>query len=255
MAGEDTPAEAGNGGKPEATREGSSGRANRNRNRRPNRNNTSNTGMPKVEAFVGRVEVLKGFIYGCSDNKQAEMYTKTTEEISRYVGREFRSGSDDVRRAVDALQLPIIAKPPPPASTATRYEEKEWDGLIKVYQQRTANLEEGMKRLYNVVYGQCSPAMIQRLHAIDGFEEDIIFKSDALGLLTAIKGICFNFQSLKFVPHAIQPRRALAILCIPPGTEHDVFGIFEGVHQQHGRGRFCGGTIGVSPAELEISDA
>jgi hypothetical protein len=72
----------------------------------------------------------------------------------------------------------------------------------------TKNCEEprgGVKRLYNVVYGQCSPAMVQRLTAMDGFEEDmIIFKSDVLALLMAIKGICFNFQSLKFEPHAIQ---------------------------------------------------
>jgi hypothetical protein len=31
---------------------------------------------------------------------------------------------------------------------------------MKVYQQRVANLKDGMRRLYNVVYGQCSPAMI-----------------------------------------------------------------------------------------------
>jgi hypothetical protein len=181
MAGEDTSAEGGDGGRPEPVkeREGSAGRANSNRCR-ANRNGAGSTALPKVEAFDGRVAGLKGFIYDCSDNRQAEMYTKTTEEISGYIGREFRLGGDDVRRAVDGLALPTIVKPPVPASTADKYEEREWGELLKIYQQRVANLEEGMKRLYNIVHGQCSPAMIQRLTAIDRFEEDIVRKSDAL---------------------------------------------------------------------------
>jgi hypothetical protein len=96
-------------------REGSGGRPNRNRNCRSNKNGATSTAMPKIDTFVGRVDGLKGFIYDCSDNRQAEMFTKTTEEISGYVGREFRSGGDDVRKAVDSLMaLPTIPKPPVP---------------------------------------------------------------------------------------------------------------------------------------------
>ena len=46
-----------------------------------------------------------GHIYDCSDHKQAELFTKTTKEISGYVGWEFRTGGDDIRRAMDNLEL------------------------------------------------------------------------------------------------------------------------------------------------------
>jgi hypothetical protein len=127
MAGEDTPAPVGDGGKPEATkeREGSGGRPSRNRNRRSNKNGATSAAMPKVDLFDGRVDGLKGFIYDCSDNRQAKMFTRTTEEISGYVGREFRSGGDDVRKAVDSLALRRFPQSPslqclPPRRPSTR---------------------------------------------------------------------------------------------------------------------------------------
>jgi hypothetical protein len=248
MAGEDTPAKGGDGGKPEPVkeREGSAGRANRNR-RRTNRNGTGSAALPKVEAFDGRVAGLKGFIYDCSDNRQAEMYTKTTKEISGYVGREFRLGGDDVRRTIDGLALPIIVKPPVPASTADKYEECEWGELLKIYQQRVANLEERMKRLYNIVHSQCSPAMIQRLTAIERFEEDIVGQSDALGLLTAIKGICFNFQSLKFPPHAIYDA-IKQFYAFRQGQNMTMQAYLREFNNNADVVAYCGGTIGVSPS-------
>jgi hypothetical protein len=204
MAGDNKPAKAGNGGKPEATREGA-GRANRNRNRCGNRHGTMNTAsLPKQTQFEGRVEALKGYIYDCSDNRQAEIFTKMTEEISGYVRQEFGSGGDDIRRAVDHLELPIIDKPSRPASTGDEYDKAEWLGKMRMYQTRMSNLEEGMKRLYNVVYGQCSKIMVQKLMAMEDFEKEIIGKSDGLGLLKAIRQIAFNFESQKFKPHAIQ---------------------------------------------------
>jgi hypothetical protein len=168
MAGDDKPAD--DGGKPEAglNREGSSGR-NRNRgNRRGNRINAAN--VPRAEPlFEGRIEALKGHIYDCSDLRQADMYTKTTREISGYVGRDFKGG-DDIRRAVDSLAMPVINPPnKPDPATADKYDDAIWTGEMKLYQVRMSNIEEGMKRLYNVVYGQCSTLMIQRLRAIENF--------------------------------------------------------------------------------------
>jgi hypothetical protein len=199
-----------------------------------------------TDAFDGRAKGLKGFIYDCSDNRQAEVFTRTTKEISGYVRREFQSGGDDVRKAVNSLALPTIPKPPVPASTATKYKEQEWSGLMKVYQQRVANLEDRMRRLYNVVYGQCSPAMIQKLTAIEGFTEDIVQKSDDLELLMAIKGICFNFQSLKFGPHAIH--NAIKQFCaFAQGQNMTCAAYLKEFNNNVDVVSYCGGTIGMSP--------
>ena len=205
MAGDDKPAEPG-GNRPTVPvvkdREVAVGRdGRRHNNRRGNRQSNINA-LPVQTAFKGRVEALKGHVYDCSDHKQAELFTKTTKEISGYVGREFRVGGDDVRRAVDSLALPVFTKPTRPVST-DEYDKIEWVGEMKIYQAKMAALEEGMKRLYNLVYGQCSEIMIQKLMAMDDFETEIVAKSDALGLLKSIKQIAFNFESQKFEPHTI----------------------------------------------------
>ena len=44
----------------------------------------------KVEKFVGKCEALKGFIYDCSDNKQADQFVSTTLEIATYVGSHYK---------------------------------------------------------------------------------------------------------------------------------------------------------------------
>ena len=44
----------------------------------------------KQPKFEGKCEELKGFIYDCSDARQADMFTKTMKEIAGY----------DIRRAI-----------------------------------------------------------------------------------------------------------------------------------------------------------
>jgi uncharacterized membrane protein YcgQ (UPF0703/DUF1980 family) len=39
--------------------------------------------------FEGKCKELKGFIFDCSDSKQADIFVKTTKEIAGYVGRTF----------------------------------------------------------------------------------------------------------------------------------------------------------------------
>ena len=53
--------------------------------------------------FEGKCDELKGFIYDCSDSRQADMYVKTTKEIAEYVGCTYKFGSD-ARLAIENLQ-------------------------------------------------------------------------------------------------------------------------------------------------------
>jgi hypothetical protein len=64
------------------------GRWNRQRASKPKGgNNNQAIHIPK-EKFVGRSEDLKGFIYDVTISKGGVAYTKTTEEIARYVGEK-----------------------------------------------------------------------------------------------------------------------------------------------------------------------
>jgi hypothetical protein len=111
MAGDDKPADSGDSGKPEAVkdRDGAAGRTRHRHSRRGN-NRAGPSGAPVTPVFKGRVPILDGHIYDCCEN-QAALFISTTKEISGYVGREFRTAGDDVRKAVDALALPTINMP------------------------------------------------------------------------------------------------------------------------------------------------
>ena len=247
MAGDDKPAESG-GNRPtvpvEREREAAAGREGRRHNNRRSNKQTNGYALPAQSLFKGRVEALKGHIYDCSDHKQAEQFTKTTKEISIYVGREFRVGGDDVRRAVDGLALPVLTKPNRPVST-DEYDKIEWVGEMKSYQARTTALEEGMKRLYNVVYGQCSEIMIQKLTAMEDFETEIVAKSDALGLLKSIKQIAFNFESQKFEPHTIHDAMK-QFYAHKQGPHTTPQAYLEEFTNNVDVLTYCGGTLGMS---------
>ena len=92
------------------------------------------TAKVKQPTFLGKVVALNGFIYDCSDHKQAEQITKTTKEISGYVGQEFGKGSDKVRHAVDNLELPTINPLPRPGADADEYDNMEFSGALKIWQ-------------------------------------------------------------------------------------------------------------------------
>ena len=94
----------------------------RRRNRhRSNRNKWKDGGtivshIPK-EKFVGRSEDLKGFIYDIAQSKGGVAYTRTTEEIARYVGETYTTTGSYIRTAILTLNLPAPARPTAPTTT------------------------------------------------------------------------------------------------------------------------------------------
>jgi hypothetical protein len=76
---------------------------------------------PKEPRFEGRCSDLAGFIYDCSNTRQADVYAKTTREVAEYVGRTYNYGTD-VKIAVETLALPTLNMPndPPTGATASQ---------------------------------------------------------------------------------------------------------------------------------------
>ncbi len=64
------------------------------------------------------------------------------------------------------------------------------------------HLAENMKTLYSLVWGLCSDIMRQKLEAHETFA-GVLATGDGLGLLKLVKGVAFQFQSQKYLPHAL----------------------------------------------------
>jgi hypothetical protein len=156
---------------------------------------------PRTPKFEGKCADLKGHVYDCSDVRQSDQYTKTTKEIAEFVGRTYTYGGD-ARLAVETLTLPMFATPTDPPEDASRTETRIWEKTVDEHVKQLSYLAENMKTLYSLVWGQCTEIMRQRLEAHELFA-GVSSTGDGLGLLKLVKGVAFQFQSQKYLPHAL----------------------------------------------------
>ena len=76
--------------------------------------------------FEGRCEDLKGHIYDSVDARQADQYTKTTNEITEFIGRTYKFGMD-TRLSIENLHPIVIPEPEDPPENATRTQIRIWE--------------------------------------------------------------------------------------------------------------------------------
>ena len=72
--------------KPKVEPSSSAQQTNKTTSRNSNRNKITPRKNPQVVKFEGKCDALKGFIYDCLTQRMADMYMKTTNEITEYVG-------------------------------------------------------------------------------------------------------------------------------------------------------------------------
>ena len=167
MAGEEKPVDATDGGVRPEPAKSNSGSRNRFRNRRGNKGAGA---IPKESLFTGRCDGLKNHVYDCLDSRRAaDQFTTTTKELANYVGRDYTHG-DDVRRAIEGMQLITLVPPAPPLDTATKWEEMAYGSKLKVHTAREETLESNMKTLFSLIMGQCSKAMELKLQALPDYQ-------------------------------------------------------------------------------------
>ena len=157
--------------------------------------------VPRAPKFEGKCMDLKGHIYDCSDVRQSDQYTKTTKEIAEFVGRTYKYGGD-ARLAVESLKKPEFEMPSDPIDGASKTMERIWEKTVDEFVKRSTHLEENMKTLYSLVWGQCTDIMRQKLDAHESFAE-VSSMGDGIRILRLVKGIAFQFQSQKYLPHAL----------------------------------------------------
>ena len=141
------------------------------RNNNRNNNNNRRRGprnkqrpVNRTPRFEGRCDGLKGHIYDCGSENQADIYTRTTKEVAEYVGANCKYGSD-VRRAIETLSVPKLDEPEDPKPSATRTEIRIWEKKVDELVKRESHLEQGLKTACSLVWGQCSEAMRAKVKA------------------------------------------------------------------------------------------
>ena len=91
--------------------------------------------------FDGKCAELKGYIYDCSDSQKIDSYAKTTKEISEYVGRDYKKGSD-VQWSIEHLQHFLFTLPADVPDNATQTAKLVWTKKVDAHVKREIQYEE-----------------------------------------------------------------------------------------------------------------
>jgi hypothetical protein len=148
--------------------------------------------------FEGRRVELKGEIYDCTDFRQADGYTKTTKEVAEYIGRVY---SGDAWTTIELLTLPVFVYPSDPITGASETDKRKWQKRVESTVVKEDKFEEDLKKVYSLIWGQCTDALRAKLEARGGYDR-MRTEYDTIELLKSIKYCVFKSLSQKYGHHA-----------------------------------------------------
>jgi len=122
---------------------------------------------------------------------------------------------------------------------------------IKQYVSRLNALEQNLQRAYNLVIGQCTEIMRTKVESVPDYAA-FHGRMDVIELLRAIQRICYNFETQKYMPHAVHEavrrfyllRQEASMTC---GAYLEKFKSSVEVLET------CGGTIGESEIMVQAA--
>ena len=105
-----------------------------------------NAPWPTTSKFDGNCNALKGFTYHCSNNWQADWFTRTTLKIGKNVGSNYTRGKD-ISYLVETLKVPTIDMPEPPPEDANASVKRMWPKNIDKFVDCQDQLQENIGTL------------------------------------------------------------------------------------------------------------
>jgi hypothetical protein len=156
---------------------------------------TTNTIRP--EKFEGRCDDLKSHVYDFREHRSADLFIVTTKEIANHVGCTYKCGGD-LAEAIINLETPTKDEPADPVNPDNKVAMKKWEREYDEYRKWSVAMTESVKTLYNLVWGQCSETMQQKLESLAEYT-DIRNESDGIALLQAIKNTAYNYNNEKYI--------------------------------------------------------
>jgi hypothetical protein len=104
--------------------------------------------------FEGRCDDIKGFVFDCSNGRQADRYNMAMREIAEYVGRTHTYG-EYIMWSMENKEKFKNPEPMDLAYNATAIKRRIWEKRVDEYVKRDVKLNKNIKKLYTLVYGQC----------------------------------------------------------------------------------------------------
>ena len=132
------------------------------RGRRGYRSNRSRSGQiqnqnsrPVSQKFKGNYSDLEGYIFDCSDSRQANKYITVIKIIAEYVGAEFKYGGD-IRSSIENSKRFEIPMPTAPDYNDTALLKMILNRKIDIYVKRDGIIDDNLQKAYSLIHGQCT---------------------------------------------------------------------------------------------------
>ena len=172
---------------------------------RGDRLNRSRTGhiqnrksRPITQKFKGNSSDLEGYIFDCSDSRQADKYITEIKRIAQYVGAEYKYGSD-IRLSIENSKHFEIPMPTAPDDNDADLIKMILNIKINIYDKRDGILDENLQKAYSLIHGQCTELLKSNLKTSANWET-VSSQYNMLGLLEAIMTIIYRFKDQKYLP-------------------------------------------------------
>ena len=153
---------------------------------------------PPVNKFKGNSTALEGYIFDCSDSKQADKFITAIKQILEHVSTEYKYGGN-IRSSIDnstrfAIPLPVVTDDTANALTRSITTKK-----IDLYVKRDGILNENLQKAYSLIFGQCTELLKSNLKSSVNWGA-MSSTYDIFALVEAIKTIIYKFEDQKYLP-------------------------------------------------------
>jgi hypothetical protein len=151
--------------------------------------------------FKGNTSEMNGHVFQVfSESKNEKQFSKTYEMLGQYASKQLQySGDlDSLFNNMGDIKKPTLKEPEDVSPNATTIQKQISAEKVKVFVQRTLILENNLKAMYAVIWGQCSKNMQNKVKTLAGFKE-AQSDNDCVWLLKAICQITYNFKDHKYL--------------------------------------------------------
>ena len=133
------------------------------------------------------------------ESRDRRQFLKTMEALGHYINKNMKFGSD-LTVLYKHLRLPTIAKPSADGLDLVNNpaDKIEWAETYKIYVSRRRELEDNLRNVYAVAWGQCSEPMKAKLQSFAEFE-DKDGVCDCVWLLTSVRAVTYKFDEQRDV--------------------------------------------------------
>ena len=146
---------------------------------------------PQVNKFKGNSTALEGYIFDCSDSRQADKFITAIKRIYKHVGTEYKYWGDICSSIENstrfATPLPLV-----PADTANSLTRTIASKKIDLYVKRDGILDDNLRKAFSFIFGQCTELLKSKLKYSVNWDA-MSSTYDMFALLEAIKTVIYKF--------------------------------------------------------------